>query len=171
MNHADDISDLIEQGKLKQLYKLSRKNHELKEILSTQENLFKLFNVSNLKRYYYFDDMCTFDYLYFQYSSLKDKKKVLKYIQQYFTKEDFERAKDLGSTNLIGNLATYNDFLKYQWEMILEDLDNRKRLNYVLYMVDVGGGFGLIDKEYMSALFNEGIVYDINGNLCLTAPR
>ena len=55
--------------------------------------------------------------------------------------------------------------------MILEDLDNRKRLNYVLYMVDVGGGFGLIDKEYMCPLFNEGIVYDINGNLCLTAPQ
>ena len=55
--------------------------------------------------------MCTFNYLYFQYSSLKDKGRIFKYIQQHFTLSDFERAKDLKSINLIGKLATYDDFL------------------------------------------------------------
>lgn len=55
--------------------------------------------------------------------------------------------------------------------MILEDMDTPQRLNYLLYMVDVSGGFGLIDKECMVSLFSDDIVYDIDGKLCFTGPR
>ena len=171
MNHSDDILRLIEEGNLRELNKLSRKNPELKKKLSTEENLFKLFNLSNLKEYFDFDDVGSFDWLYFQYSSLKDKKRIFEYIQQHFTIDDFDRAKELGTTSLIGQIATHNDFLNHQWKMVMEDIVDRERLKYVLYMVNVGGGFGLIDKEFMVPLFNEGIVYDIDGNLCFTAPR
>ncbi len=171
MNNSDKILNLIEEGKVRDLYKLSRKNNELKTILSAEENLGKLFTVLKLEKYYNIDEIVTFDDLHFQYSSLKDKKKIFKYIKENFTREDFSRAKRLKRTSLIGQIDNYNDFLNHQWKMVLENIDDRKTLNFVLYIVNVGGGFGLIDKEDMIPFFNQGIVYNINGNLCLTVPR
>lgn len=158
------IQQLINSGNMNELNLLSQVNKPLKEALSKEENIKTLMYITNLNQYYTLDDVSDFDELYFLYVSLNDRKDILKYIKQTFTLQDYERAVEVQS-NLIGR--NYEEFMSYQWTCLLE-IDDRKRLNFLKYLVDVGGGFGFIDKVTMIQQFNTGIVFDSDGNLCLT---
>jgi hypothetical protein len=163
------FQQLINNGNMNDLHLLSRTNKELRERLSLPENLKTLMYITNLTKYYTLDDVYDFDELYFLYVSLNDRKKIYKYIKSTFTLEDFERAQELGRKELVENV-NYEEFFKHQWDTIMA-IENRKELNFVKFLCDVGGGFGFIDKQYMLPQFNNGIVYDLNRNLCLTMNR
>ena len=168
-----DINDIIQQlinnGNLKELHHLSLTNKEISQQLSLPENIKMLMHITNLNQYYTLDDVYDFDELYFLYDTLSAKKKIYKYIKATFLLQDFERAVELGS-DLIGKMKTYKDFMQFQWEHLLE-MESRKELTFLSYIAEVGGGFGFMDKEYMNPQFNNGLVFTVNGDMCMTMNR
>lgn len=101
-------------------------------------------------------------------SSLNDKKKIFNYIKENFDDYYFERAQAQDSS-LIGIYETYDEFMKFQWETLLEKSD--KEIHFLNYIVGVAGGFRSVDKEDMVVMDIDGIIFDADGNLCFTIPR
>lgn len=164
------VQNLINNGNMLALHELSLVNKTIATLLSTEDNIKLLMHATNLHKYYKIDEISDFDELYFLYDTLNMRKKIYKYIRSTFSEDDFQRAVELGSA-LIGELKTYEAFMTFQREHLLgEDID-RKYLNFLLYIVTVSGGFGFLDKESMLPQFNDGMVFDVKGNMCLTMNR
>jgi len=160
---------LINSGHIEELHKLTLTNKNLLNDLSTKDRLQILLYTSKLNEYYNMEDIGGFEHLYRLYKTLDDKKIIYKYINKTFKHYDFERAQ-YNDVSLIGIFETYDEFMKFQWETLLE-INNIKEINFLKYIVEVGGGFGCVDKENMVVMFNDGIVFDADGNLCFTTPR
>lgn len=167
-NFYNVFQQLINFGNVDVLYKLSQTNKNIKDQLYNRVTLLTLLYVTNLNKYYNIDNIGDFSNLYIMYKTLNDKKDIYNHIKKTFTRYDFKRARGLQIIRLVGNITSYNVFLKYQWEILLI-MDNIKKIKTIKYIIDFGRSFGLIDKDNMIPTFSDGMVFDIGGNLCFTS--